>query len=119
MEPWRLYYDGGCNLCHTSKLKVETWAERAGQPLVAEVLQSDKAIAKGYGAAMVLEADGVYFAEDAWLRLMRIAPTGLRWVGWLGGLPGFRTLLKWGYRIVNRYRLKWFGTRECQIPVRR
>lgn len=115
---WKLYYDGGCNLCHASKLRVERWAERAGVPLEVEILQSEEAQKKNYGQAMVLEADRVYQAEDAWLKLMLIAPWGLRWIGWLGRLPGFRTLLAWGYRIVAKYRYRWFGTRACPMPNR-
>lgn len=120
METWRLYYDGGCNLCHTSKLRVETWAQKAHQPLEVDVLQSDEAIAKGYGDAMVLEADGkVYFAQDAWLRCMQIAPFYLRWISWLKVIPGFTALAKFGYSVVAKYRIKWFGSRACQIPIKK
>ncbi len=115
---WKLFYDGGCNLCHASKLRAEAWAERAHQPLQVDILQSDEAIAKKYGSAMVLEADRVYYAEDAWLKLMQIAPWYLRWVGWLGRVPGIHQLVGLGYKIVAKYRLKWFGSRACQLPPR-
>jgi predicted DCC family thiol-disulfide oxidoreductase YuxK len=114
---WKLYYDGGCNLCHGSKTRAEAWAERAGQALEAVPLQSPEALEKGYaGAEMVLEAERTYFAADAWLALLRIAPWYLRWVAWLGVVPGFRQLLQVGYRIVARYRHRWFGRRACPIP---
>lgn len=118
---WTLFYDGGCNLCHASQLRLVQWAARAGQPLDAFPLQSIEALDRGYLVeAMILEADGkVLRAEAAWLYLMRIAPWYLRWVGWLGQVPGFRQILGWGYRVVAKYRLKWFGSRACPIPQRK
>lgn len=113
---WTLYYDGGCNLCHASRLQAEDWAQRAGQPLNVDILQSGAAIEKGYGEVMVLEADQTYFGADAWLKLMTIAPWYLRWVGFLGRLPVFRQLLQIGYAIVAKYRKKWFGSRACALP---
>ncbi|MBS1704542.1 MAG: DUF393 domain-containing protein [Armatimonadetes bacterium] len=118
MKEWVLFYDGGCNLCHVSKLRVESWAEKAGQPFRATPLQSDEGVDRGYGfEAMVLEADKTYKAADAWLKLMDIAPWYLRWVGWLGHIPSVRSLLTWGYGVVAKYRYKWFGTRECKLPT--
>lgn len=117
---WRLFYDGTCNLCHGSQLRVVRWAARSGQSVETEVLQSPEAEGKGYGDAMALEADGrVYLAADAWLRLMRVAPWGLRWVGWLGQVPGFRQLLGLGYAIVAANRKRWFGQRACPLPTAR
>jgi predicted DCC family thiol-disulfide oxidoreductase YuxK len=114
---WKLFYDGGCNLCHTSKLRVERWAELAHQPMEVEILQSNEAVEKGYGEAMVLEAEGkVYQGADAWLRLMKISPWYLRWIGWMDLTPPTRWIAKAMYRIVAKYRYKWFGTRACQIP---
>ena len=116
---WTLYYDGGCNLCHASKLRAEKWAERSGQALRVDVLQGSDAIAKGYvGDAMVLEADQVYTGAEAWLKLMEISPWYLRWISSAGKLPGAKQLLTWGYGLVARIRYKVFGTRACQIPPR-
>lgn len=85
VQPWKLYYDGGCNLCHASQLKAVQWAERSGQPLETEFLQSSEAFEKGYGDAMVLEANGqVYKASEAWLVLVRLAPIPTRWLSILG-----------------------------------
>ncbi|MCW5941394.1 MAG: DUF393 domain-containing protein [Fimbriimonadaceae bacterium] len=119
---WTLYYDGGCNLCHASKLRAEAWAARAGQPLVVAVLQSPAAIAKGYleadGATqMVLETeDEVLYAADAWLRLMEIAPWTLRWIAFVCRVAPLRRLAKRLYFVVARYRYRWFGTRACPRP---
>ncbi len=117
MATWKLFYDGGCNLCHVSKLRVEKWAEHAHVPLDVEILQSDEGIQKGYGDAMVLETDsGPLFGADAWLALLQISPWYLRPLYGLGKLPLVRPVMKWAYGVVARYRYRWFGTRECQIP---
>ena len=119
MESWRLFYDGGCNLCHASQLRAEKWASRARQPLHVDVLLSDEAIAKGYGDAMVLEADGqVYQAEDAWMKLMTIAPFYLRWVVLFGKTRPTMAIARFFYGIVAKYRIKWFGLRACQIAAK-
>lgn len=119
METWKLYYDGGCNLCHVSQLRAEKWAQKSGQPLHVDILQSDDAIAKGYGDAMVLEVgDEVYLAANAWLKLMSVAPWYFRWISWFGGNPFMSKLANLAYDVVAKYRYKWFGTRVCQIPIR-
>jgi predicted DCC family thiol-disulfide oxidoreductase YuxK len=120
MTTWKLFYDGGCNLCHVSKLKAERWAEKAHQPLQADVLLSDEAIAKGYGELMVLEADGeVLTAADAWMKMMTIAPWYLRWISWFGKTKPTMAVARFVYNIVAKYRLKWFGTRVCQVPAQK
>ena len=115
---WNLYYDGGCNLCHASKLRAEKWAERAGQPLHVEILQSEEAMNKGYDLEnMVLEADGqVYKRADAWLRMMAIAPWYLRWVGWFRFTGVSRAIAKFIYELVARIRYKVWGRRACPLP---
>lgn len=119
MGTWKLFYDGGCNLCHASQLRVERWAKRSGQPLDVDILLSDEAIAKGYGEAMVLEADGkVLTAADAWMKVMTIAPWYLRWVALFGKTKATMAVAAFFYGIVAKYRLKWFGTRECKIPAK-
>jgi len=114
---WKLYYDGGCNLCHASQLRAERWAQKFGQPLEVDILQSPEAIEKGYsGDAMVLEAERTYIGPEAWMKLLTIAPWYLRWLGWLGKYFPVRPILRWGYGVVARYRFKWFGTRACPVP---
>lgn len=107
-------------MCHSSRLRVERWAERAGQPLHADVLLSDDGIAKGYSEEMVIEADGqVLKAADAWMKVMTIAPWYLRWVALLAKTKPTMALARFLYGIVAKYRIKWFGSRECKIPIRR
>lgn len=116
MVVWKLYYDGGCNLCHASKLRAERWAEKAGQPLDVDILQGPDAIAKGYREAMVLEADRVYVGADAWLKLMDVAPWYLRWIGLMQHTTPTRWLATRLYGIVARLRYRLFGRRSCPIP---
>ena len=118
MAQWTLYYDGGCNLCHTSQLTLEKWAKRAGQPLHVNVLQSDESLHKGYTLeGLVLEIDGEpHIGYDGWLESMKVAPWYLRGFYALRKLAPFRWVIKNSYAIVAKYRLKWFGTRACQIP---
>jgi predicted DCC family thiol-disulfide oxidoreductase YuxK len=113
---WKLYYDGGCNLCHVAKLRAEAWAERAGQPLVVDILQSPEAIEKGYADAMVLEADRVYTAADAWFKMMTIAPWYLRWVSWFRLTPPTYWVARLIYGLVARLRYRLFGRRACPLP---
>jgi len=115
---WKLFYDGGCNLCHTSQLRAERWAKKANQPLTVDVLLSDEAIAKGYGDAMVLEAeDKVYFAAEAWLKMLTVAPWYLRWVSIFRKNKLTLAMAKKVYGVVAKYRFKWFGSRECQVRI--
>ncbi len=119
MAEWKLYYDGGCNLCHASQLRVERWAAKAHQPLSVDVLLSDDAIAKGYADAMVLEADGkVLSAADAWMQVMTIAPWYLRWLSVMRKTKPTMALASWVYAVVAKYRIRLFGSRSCQLPPR-
>ena len=115
---WNLYYDGGCNLCHKSKLRAERWAERAGQPLHVEVLQSEEAVAKGYDQDnMVLEADGkVYKRGDAGLRILSIAPWHLKWLSWFRLTPPTRAIARFFYDLVANNRHRFWGKRSCDLP---
>ena len=118
MEQWTLYYDGGCNLCHKSQLRIEKWAERAGQPLHVDILQSEESSQKGYSLdGMVLEIDGTpHIGYDAWLESMKVAPWFLRGFYILRKLAPARWMFKIVYGLVAKYRLMMFGTRSCQIP---
>ncbi len=121
MAQWTLYYDGGCNLCHTSKLKIEKWAEQAQQPLNVDVLQSDEGIRKGYSLeGMILEIDGKpHIGYDAWLESMKVSPWYLRGIYGLRNVQPIRWCFKVGYGFVAKYRLMMFGTRTCPIPPRK
>lgn len=112
MPKWTLFYDGGCNLCHLGRLRIEDWAPRAGIDLRVEVLQSAEAIGKGYGDAMVLEVDGKpLFGAEAWIETLGISPMPFRMARWIP-----RPLLRLGYGLVARYRYRIFGRRSCPIP---
>ncbi len=114
MGAWKLYYDGTCNFCHASQLRVVRWAGRSGQPLDVELLQSPDAVAKGYGKDMVLEADGrVYHGGDAWLKALDIGPWYLRWLQVMSLTPPTRWLVWRIYRIVARVRHRLMGRRAC------
>lgn len=119
MGAWKLYYDGECNLCHASQLRVVQWAKRAGQPLDVETLQSPEALGKGYAEDIVLEAGGrVYRGGDAWLRALAIAPWPLRWLRVFSLTPPTRWLVGRIYRVVARVRHKLMGRRVCPVsPV--
>lgn len=116
---WNLYYDGGCNLCHASKLRAEHWAKKSEQPLNVDILQSPSAIQKGFDTTtMVLEADKTYFGADAWLKIMTLAPWYLRWISWFRLTPPTAWLAKSTYTLIAKFRYRWFGTRACPLPNR-
>ncbi len=117
LSTWKLFYDGGCNLCHSSQLRAERWARRAAQPLEIDVLASDEAIKKGYGDVMIVEADGkVFRADQAWFKLAALGPWYVRWMAPLNGFAPTRALIRWGYNLVVKHRTRFFGTRECAVP---
>ena len=105
VEHWSLFYDGGCNLCHSTQLRLEKWAKKHSQPMKVDILQCDEAIQKGYSLeGMVLEVDGKPLkGYEAWLHTLR-------------NFAAFRFLARNGYQIVAKYRIKWFGSRACSIP---
>lgn len=115
---WTLYYDGGCNLCHTSQLRAEKWARAHGQPFRAEVLLSDEAIAKGFASdAMVLEADGkTLYGPAAWLKILTVAPWYLRWLSAMRLTAPTRWLAGVGYSVVANLRYRLYGRRTCELP---
>ncbi|HZH99338.1 MAG TPA: DUF393 domain-containing protein [Fimbriimonadaceae bacterium] len=121
MMAWKLYYDGGCNLCHESKLRLESWAKSAGQPLDVDILQSEEAINKGYNSEnMILEADGhVYSRADAWLKAMTVAPWYLRWVSWFRLTKPTKRLATVFYDLIAKFRYRLFGKRACPLPKAR
>lgn len=118
MQAWKLFYDGGCNLCDASQIRASRWAAASGQPLQTEFLQSAEAVEKGYiGDEMILEADGIiYRGPDAWLRILRIAPLPLRWFSWMSRYQATRSLTKIVYLVVARFRYAIFGRRTCPLP---
>jgi hypothetical protein len=91
---------------------------RRRQPLHVDVLQSNDSLDKGYTLeGLVLEIDGQpHIGYDGWLESMKVSPWYLQGFYALRKLAPFRYVAKIGYGIVAKYRLKWFGTRTCQIP---
>lgn len=118
MQSWKLFYDGGCNLCEHSQSRFSRWARSAGFPLETEYLQGPEAVAKGYdGSEMVLEAEGaVLRGPDAALRLLKIAPVPLRWFAWIASFPLTRAFARGCYRLIARFRYTLFGKRACPLP---
>lgn len=115
-----LFYDGGCNLCDVSQLRAKRWADRAGVVLRGVALQDPEAVGKGYGAAMVLETpDAIFTGADAWMELVRrVGPWYVRPFGWMARTAPTRALARFGYGIVERNRIRWFGSKVCAIPTR-
>jgi predicted DCC family thiol-disulfide oxidoreductase YuxK len=121
VSTWKLYYDGGCNLCNASQLRFVRWASAAHQPIEADVLQSPEAMAKGYDlSGVVVEADGkVYKGSEAALFMLRIAPAPLRWFAWLPRFAFTRWIAAVGYAVVARFRYALFGRKACAIPSKK
>ena len=111
VAPWRLFYDSNCAFCTTSMRRAVRWAERSGTPIVAVPLSGDEAVRKGYGADLALEADRVYLAGDAWLKLFGIAPWYLRGISLLRLTRLTRSLVARLYTVVA-------SRRSCRIASR-
>jgi predicted DCC family thiol-disulfide oxidoreductase YuxK len=107
MGQWRLFYDSDCEFCTRSMRRAVRWAERAGQPMESLPLDGPAALARGYGADLVLEADQVYKGGDAWLALFSLAPWYLRW-----RFAGVRRLFGAAYRLVARNRSCGLGSQS-------
>lgn len=112
-DRWVVYYDGQCNLCHASAKTIKGWARDRNKPLETHTLQSPGAKAKGYGEKMVLETpQKTYYAGDAWLKVMELAPWHLRWISWLNNFGPTRWLAKLFYGFIANTRYFWFGKRQ-------
>ena len=105
---WILYYDDECGLCTRSEFLVEQWARTSGQPLEVKTLRSSEAKEKRYGNTLTLEADKIYLAENAWFKLLTLAPWYLRWISWMQFIPPCRWIIKLVYLIVVKTRYFWF-----------
>jgi len=117
-----LIYDGQCRLCVTAKDALERRDEGTGVRWVA--YQSEEA-ARCLGeehqpgrpeAAFLVEPDGtITRGLDAFLSLL----PGLRG-GWLllalWKIPPLRPLAYLLYRVIARYRYRWFGTVTTSPP---
>lgn len=114
---WKLFYDGECNLCYSSQLRVGQWAHRADVPLDILTLQSEEAKSKGYGTTMVLETgEGVFYGFEAWLKVFQLAPMPLRLMQWLGKSRPTKALARGFYWVIASLRYRLFGRRSCTLP---
>jgi Uncharacterized protein conserved in bacteria len=114
-----LIYDGQCRLCVTAKEGLGQAGNREGVRFVP--YQSDEAVRRlgpEYRAgrpdvAFLIEADGtIKKGLDAFLPLL----PGLRGGHLLQGLmriPFLRPLAYLIYRVIARYRYRWFGSVDC------
>lgn len=111
MTGWRLYYDSQCGFCTKWMRRSVRWVERSGTSIAALPLQGDEAAARGYGDVVVLEADRVYYAGDAWLKLLGLAPWYLRGLSLMGFSKPTRRSVAWFYKLVA-------ARRSCEIAPR-
>ena len=97
---WRLYYDSDCAFCMRMMRRACSWAESKGKPIEALPLNGPEAAAKGYGDALVLEADRIYHDGDAWLKLLTLAPWYLCGLSSFASTKPTRALVDGIYRVV-------------------
>ncbi|MBS1716390.1 MAG: DUF393 domain-containing protein [Armatimonadetes bacterium] len=116
MEPWKLYYDGVCNLCYGAKSSVEKWAEKSGQPLETMPLQWLEEMQGRAPYAMILDADGKrYEGVNAWAKLTTLAPAHVRLAGLVSRIPIIHWFFMAGYWVVAKTRYRFFGKRSCPL----
>ena len=109
--PWRLFYDSDCAFCTKWMRRSLRWAELRGVSMETQPLTGGEAMAKGYGDVVVLEADRVYCAGDAWRKLVSLAPWYLRSFSLMRLSPPSRRLVGWIYGLVA-------SRRSCEIGSR-
>lgn len=127
-------YDGQCNLCLATVDRLKSMPNRAQLTFVSlqslisgEVAPwpgiSDVSLTQLFAQMHVTDEQGRrHSGHEGLLLLMRYVPS-LAWLGYLGGLPGLRSIVHMIYRIVARYRYRLFGKTDCsdgvcQIPHR-
>ena len=123
MEPQRIViYDGQCRLCVTAKSGIE----RMGLPQDVRWVpyQSEEAarcLGKDYrpgppDAALLVEPDGtVKKGLEAFVPLLP-GLRGGRLLLALWNVPPLRPLAHLLYRVIARYRYRWFGTVKNSLP---
>ena len=117
-----LLFDGHCNLCnawvkfvvnrdHLGKVRFASLQSRVGKTLLDE-FQIDQ----NYNDSLVLiEEEEVFVSSTAALRTLSYLSTWESQLKFLLVLPRpFRNFI---YRLVAKYRYKWFGRQEqCMVP---
>lgn len=110
-----LIYDGECRLCLTAKQELEPEARKQGVTFLP--YQSDEAarlLGKEYHpgrptmAYFIDEQGHVHRGLDAFIPLLSGLPGG-RLLLALWRIPVLRPFAYVGYRLVARYRYRWFG----------
>jgi len=117
-------FDGVCNLCNRSVQFIvdrdpdATFRFASLQSECAARLLAERGQAAPVGepdSVLLVEGDVVYERSDAALRIAGRLRGPVRWVSLFGIVP--RVLRDVVYRIVGRYRYRWFGrSDECRLP---
>jgi len=120
-----LIYDGECRLCVSTKLALERRGvdhTRTGIRFVAYQSEAARiALGQRYRvdrpeAAFFIQPSGkVLQGLDAFSPLLPHLPGGML-VQWGLRIGTVRQLAEWGYRLIARYRYRWFGVAQ---PARR
>jgi predicted DCC family thiol-disulfide oxidoreductase YuxK len=119
-----LFFDGVCNLCNGAVqfvirrdrrglIRFASLQSEAGQAAAAAVLER-------YGqvpdALIFLDGSEYFIESDAALRVARYLDGGWNTLAWLRIFPRF--LRDAVYRMVARYRYRWFGRQDaCMLPT--
>lgn len=118
----QLFFDGHCNLCNRSVdfliRKDREGVLRYGslQGETAKAVVPEFAQEKGLSTVVLVDEAGKHVRSSAVGRALKALGGG--W-GFLGSLLLLipRPVRDWGYRMVARNRMKWFGQREtCRLP---
>lgn len=112
-----LVFDGVCNMCN-SFVQFVLKNDKDGQVRFA-TLQSEEgqSISDPEMDTVYLIKDGkIYHHADVVLELTPFLKRKFVWISMLRIIP--RPLRNWVYRLIARYRYKWFGKRDaCMLPT--
>ncbi|HSD12540.1 MAG TPA: DUF393 domain-containing protein [Patescibacteria group bacterium] len=100
-------YDGSCRLCRVTIDRVKK-SPAAGEfefvDFTRDTLPSGVDLPGAKKEIHVIdEHGGVHRNADGMMEILAAGPRW-RWLAALGRLPVIRTLLRWGYRLIARYR---------------
>lgn len=110
-----LIYDGECRLCLTAKQELESEGKRQGVSFIpyqseeaARLLGEEYRPGRPNIAYLIDEEGRIHRGLDAFIPLLSGLPGG-RVLRTLWRVPFLRPIAYLGYRIVARYRYRWFG----------
>jgi predicted DCC family thiol-disulfide oxidoreductase YuxK len=116
-----LVYDGRCQLCVSTKQKLEELGVGRAESDVRFLAYQSEAAKRMLGSnyrpgrpnvAFLIRPSGeVVQGVEAFLPLVPILPGGKLLLWWLR-FPSAKRLAEWGYRMVARHRYQWFGEAE-------